>query len=192
MSCRLATTCRRLVLVSASTVLLTGCAAEAPTTPSALGAARGSGVMGQQSGAHQPLELGFEKTGGDQAGPVLTWTGSVTREGQPFGAMTTTTDASTWVPHGSSSKAFNVRFEFVVTRDASVLVLDLGGLLNLPAPSSNGPGLVNLNGVVREASGEFAPLAGARVHEQGRLIGITNGATSWEGVIRVLAGSARE
>ncbi len=51
---------------------------------------------------------------------------------------------------------------------------------------------MNLNGVVREAGGEFAALSGARVHEQGRLVGIDNGATSWEGVIRVLAGSARE
>lgn len=192
MTVHLVATCRRLVLVSASAVLLTGCAGQAPVAPSALGAAGGSDAMVHQAGAHLPFDLGFDKTGGDQAGPILTWSGSVSHDGQPFGTLTTTTDASAWSPRGSSGQTFNVRFEFVVTRNTSVLVLDLDGLLNLPAPSSNGPGLVNMNGVVREASGEFAALSGARVHEQGRLIGVDNGATSWAGVIRVLAGSARE
>lgn len=191
MSVPLVDKCRLLALISLlSPVFLVGCAAETPLSPTALGAARGSDAMVHQAGAHQALELRFEKTGGDQAGPTLTWTGSVTRDGQPFGDLTTTTDISTWTPRGSSGKAFDVVFVFEIARGTSVLVLDLEGLLNLPAPSSSGPGLVNMNGAVREASGEFAALAGARVQEQGRLVGISNGATSWEGVIRVLAGSA--
>jgi hypothetical protein len=181
--------CRLMSL--ASVLLLAGCATETQVSPSPLPVGLGATTNVHSADAHGALELQFEKTGGNQPGPILTWTGTVTLQGQPFGALTTSTDATTWTPHGASGKAFRVRFDFVVTRDASVMVLDLEGLLNLPSESSGATGLVNMNGIVREASGAFASFAGARVHEQGRLVGISNGASHWAGVIRIAVGSAQ-
>jgi hypothetical protein len=63
--------------------------------PSALATFGGSGAVAQSAVAHQSLILEFAKNGGDQPGPTLTWTGSVTRDGLPFADLTTTTDAAT-------------------------------------------------------------------------------------------------
>jgi hypothetical protein len=187
MDLRRAGRCRLLSFGGVLSLCLLGCSPEPPLAPSSVPAL---GATANVPVAHATLDLRFEKTGGDQAGPILTWTGIVLRDDQVFGDLTTTTDVTTWTPRGASGKAFDVTFDFTIDSGASTMVLELSGLLNLPAPGSEGPGLVNMNGIVRTGTGAFAPLVGAQVHEQGRLVGISNGATSWAGTIRIAAGSA--
>jgi hypothetical protein len=165
-------------------LMASGCSANSPAAPSMPGTDAAASGLAVLTDSPRALELTFEKTGGGQAGPVLAWTGTVEKSGESWGALTTTTDASTWRARGQSGSIFHVLFDFEITRNGSRMVLELEGLLNLNA------GLVNMNGFVREATGGFAELAGARVHEQGRLVSVVNGTTTWSGVIRIMPGSA--